>query len=200
MGAVLLRHLYTSRTVLNKIRSLTGSQWSSLISGEVLSRLLAKKNKARRPVLYPLEFFDVFGRDVNKQRVTIVQSRCYQCANCLFTGVLVYETMNSGYIAKVVFVELKVEATWDVIDMSDSSITPRFLMTGEGKIVVPSKIKDTFERVFKLLFDAATRNSVLLSFSWSLFTVIQLLSSAIQACSLKVATAASPGTLGSNST
>ena len=102
MGAGLLRHLYTSRTVLNKIRSLTGSQWSSLISGEVLSRLLAKKIRRADRFCILWRFFDVFGRDANKQRVTIVQSRCYQCANCLFTGVLVYETSNSCYIAKVV--------------------------------------------------------------------------------------------------
>ena len=81
--------------------------------------------------------------------------------------------------------------------IAESNVMPRFLIDGDGVIISEPIWKLMSESLFILSEDVAMKNSVFGSLSLSMFFISQTRSSSTHEIILKLAYAASPGTLGS---
>ena len=97
---------------------------------------------------------------------------------------------------RVKLIDLRVAMMWGVILMVESKVTLRFLIVDDGWISSEPMQMVVFLSVTRLCFEAAMKNSVLDSWSFSLLDDIQRLISMTQDESLKIAQAASPGVFG----
>ena len=87
---------------------------------------------------------------------------------------------------------------WDDIDIVESKITPRLRMESDDVIIDPYTLSDGVWINLRLLLELATKNSVLSSFSFSLFTFHHFIS-VMHDSSLKSAATLSPGMRGLSS-